>query len=150
MLFHQRSDLLIGVGCYASVETSTSQGPAVDRTAPSYRYYYQTDLPVCSIAQRSFLLVDSALSYSGNFRRSDSRQCERCRQYCPESCAYQQTIPSLPAKRFYASDGISELDFIQITQTAAALDSVASLPLAVCDARYHNCLLYTSPSPRGS
>ena len=43
----------------------------------------------------------------------------------------QQTIPGLPAKRLYTSDGIRELDFTQITQTAAALDSVASLPPAV-------------------
>ena len=35
----------------------------------------------------------------------------------------QQTIPRLPAKQLYASDAITEHDFTQTTQTAAALDS---------------------------
>ena len=46
---------------------------------------------------------------------------------------HQQTIPRLPATQLYASDRISELDLTHITQTAA-LDSVAILPPAVCDA----------------
>jgi len=42
----------------------------------------------------------------------------------------RQTIPDLPASRLDADHGQIELEFTQITQTAA-LDSVASLPPAV-------------------
>ena len=42
-----------------------------------------------------------------------------------------RTIPRLPAKRLYTGVWISELVFTQITQTAVALDWVASLPPAV-------------------